>query len=142
MPILPRAALAVILLVSPALAETRVCALPLDPGPAAFRLDSASADRRYGVLVAVPDDLPCPVVRFRVQLAGDRILGQSPPLRPGERAVVRMGQGFAPGAHALVIATAGCPVVPAEVRRVTLAKASPDHGWRWRAAPALLPMPD
>jgi hypothetical protein len=96
---------------------------------AAFLLSSVSGHSRYGILIAAPD-AGCRRVRFRVEDDGAAFLGHTPPLGPGELAVVRMGQGFAPGDHVLTISAEGCATVPAATRRVVLAKLSPDHGWR------------
>jgi hypothetical protein len=94
-----------------------------------YRLTSASETRSYGILIAAPDT-GCRHVRFRVRDATATFLGQTPPLGPGELAVVRMGRGFAQGVHLLTIASEGCQTAPAATRRVTLTKLSPDHGWR------------
>jgi hypothetical protein len=116
-----------------AIGPTSLSADPLAcfaPGcPAGFNLISVSDLGRYGVLIAAPDT-GCRMVRFRVQLAGGDLLGLTPPLGPGELAVVRFGRQFAPGDHALTIAADGCDTRPAATRRVTLTKAGPDHGWR------------
>jgi hypothetical protein len=94
-----------------------------------YRMTSLSATRAYGLLIAAPDT-GCRHVRFRVQDLAAGFLGQTPPLAPGELAVVRMGRGFATGDHVLTIASEGCVARPAATRRVTLTKHSPDHGWR------------
>ena len=109
---------------------------PADPAlcgqtncPHDFQLVSVSAGKSYGLLLAAPKP-GCWKVRFRVETAAHGFLGQTPPLAPGEVAVVRMGRGFAEGPHALSIAAEGCNVAPSVARRVTLAKQSPDHGAR------------
>jgi hypothetical protein len=94
-----------------------------------FQFASTSDERSYGLLIAAPDS-GCRRVRFRVEGAGKAFLGHTPPLGPGELAVVRMGRGFSPGDHSLVIAAEGCATFPAATRRVSFAKPSPDHGWR------------
>jgi hypothetical protein len=94
-----------------------------------YQLTSASDTRRYGILIAAPD-AGCRRVRFRVADERSVPLGQTPPLAPGELAVVRIGRGFAQGVHLLTIDAEGCASGPAATRRVTLAKRSPDHGWR------------
>ena len=102
----------------------------LGPGcPAGFNLISVSDPGRYGVLIVAPDS-GCRRVRFRVQMADGDLLGLTPPLEPGELAVVRFTRQFAPGDHALTIAADGCDTRPAATRRVTLTKTGPDHGWR------------
>lgn len=107
-----------------------------EPGPCKdqpctqeFALESASAERSYGVLIAAPDT-GCLRVRYRVESVEHGFLGHTPPLAPGESAVVRMGNGFAEGVHALTIAPEGCQKSPALARRVLLHKHSPDHAWR------------
>ncbi len=90
---------------------------------------STSEGRSYGLLVAAPD-AGCRHVRFRVQDDNARFLGQSPPLAPGELAVVRIGHGFPQGRNVVTIASVGCDQPPAAIRRVILAKAGPDHSWR------------
>jgi len=96
---------------------------------AEYRLSSDSDRRTYGILIAAPEN-GCPRVRFRVETDASRFLGHTPPLGPGELAVVRLGRGFPRGEHLLSIASEGCDTAPAATRRVILAKASPDHGWR------------
>jgi hypothetical protein len=94
-----------------------------------YSLTSTSEMRSYGVLIAAPDG-GCRFVRFRVERQDAEFLGHTPPLRPGELAVVRMGRGFVEGNHELTISSEGCAARPAATRRVTLAKTAPDHGWR------------
>ena len=89
---------------------------------------SVSDSRSYGLLIAAPE-AGCRHVRFRVDGDGS-ILGQTPPLGPGELAVVRMGRGFPEGENRVTVASVGCDAQPAAWRRVVLAKLSPDHGWR------------
>ena len=88
---------------------------------------SISDTRSYGLLIAAPDT-GCRHVRFRV--VGVTFLGQTPPLAPGELAVVRLGRGFPQGENLVTIASVGCDAHPAATRRVVLAKEAPDHGWR------------
>lgn len=90
---------------------------------------STSDSRSYGILLAAPDS-GCRHVRFRVEGTSSRFLGQSPPLAPGELAVVRMGRGFPQGKNWVTIASVGCDTAPAAIRRVILAKTGPDHSWR------------
>lgn len=90
---------------------------------------STSEGRNYGLLVAAPD-AGCRHVRFRVHGTNARVLGQSPPLAPGELAVVRMGRGFPQGQNWVTIASVGCGKPPSAIRRVILAKVGPDHSWR------------
>ena len=89
---------------------------------------SVSDNRSYGILFAAPES-GCRHVRFRVEGEGS-LLGQTPPLAPGELAVVRMGRGFPAGENEVTVASVGCDAQPAAWRRVVLAKLSPDHGWR------------
>jgi hypothetical protein len=89
---------------------------------------SVSDSRSYGILIAAPEGR-CRHVRFRVEGEGN-LLGQTPPLAPGELAVVRMGRGFPAGDNLVTVASVGCDVQPAAWRRVVLAKLAPDHGWR------------
>lgn len=89
---------------------------------------SVSDTRSYGLLLAAPET-GCRHVRFRVEGQGS-FLGQTPPLGPGELAVVRLGHGFPEGENRVTVASVGCAVQPAAWRRVVLAKRSPDHGWR------------
>lgn len=97
--------------------------------PSGFSLASVSASRSYGVLLAAPE-AGCAPVRYRVESATGGYLGQSGPVGPGGVALVRVGAGFATGAHELQIATLGCVAPPAQTRQVSFRKASPDHGWR------------
>jgi hypothetical protein len=97
--------------------------------PFSVNLRSASDRGLYGLLIAAPDS-GCWRVRFRVETDAGSFLGQTPPLSAGELAVVRFGQHFSQGDHALTIASDGCETQPAATRLVTLRKSSPDHGWR------------
>ena len=92
------------------------------------RFASVSDNRSYGILIAAPES-GCRHVRFRIEGDG-RVLGQTPPLAPGELAVIRMGRGFPAGENQVTVASVGCDAQPAAWRRVVLAKLSPDHGWR------------
>ncbi|HLQ19853.1 MAG TPA: hypothetical protein VK146_12825 [Tabrizicola sp.] len=108
----------------------------LDRGcPTAVSFASASDSRSYGLLIAAPES-GCARVRFRVQGA-ESFLGQTPPLAPGELAVVRLGRGFPEGRNEVQVAAVGCDRPPAATRQVVLAKLSPDHGWRAIRAMAL-----
>lgn len=122
---LPVAGLVVALL-SPASAKPPVC--DRTSCAVALSFSSVSEERSYGILIAAPDQ-GCRHVRFRVE-GGGRFLGQTPPLGPGELAVVRLGTGFATGKTRLLIAPVGCNQPPAAALRVVLAKVAPDHGWR------------
>ena len=97
--------------------------------PTAVRFLSVSQSRIYGLLIAAPDS-GCRHVRFRVEGAGAVFLGHTPPLSPGELAVVRLGPGFPAGENQVTVASVGCDAPPAATRRVVLAKLAPDHGWR------------
>jgi hypothetical protein len=97
--------------------------------PVAVSFASVSDSRSYGLLIAAPDT-GCRHVRFRVEGAGKVFLGHTPPLSPGELAVVRLGRGFPAGENLVTLASVGCDAPPAATRRVVLAKMSPDHGWR------------
>jgi hypothetical protein len=94
-----------------------------------FHLTSVSETKSYGLLLAAPAQ-GCARVRFRVETLARVFLGHTPALAPGELAIVRIGHGFAEGGTELLIAAEGCPSPPALMRRVTLAKRSPDHGAR------------
>jgi hypothetical protein len=100
-----------------------------DDCPTSVRFLSVSDTRNYGLLIAAPET-GCRHVRFRVENAAETFLGHTPPLAPGELAVVPMGRGFSAGEHFLTVASLGCKTHPAATRRVTLAKHAPDHGWR------------
>lgn len=90
---------------------------------------STSASRSYGLLVAAPE-AGCDRVRYRIEDDKAGTLGQSPPLAPGELAVIRLGRGFPQGEIRVTIASIGCDVPPAEARRVILANDGHDHSWR------------
>ncbi|MFN7224339.1 MAG: hypothetical protein ACK4MS_09995 [Paracoccaceae bacterium] len=98
--------------------------------PYAYTLTSASPGRSYGVLVALAQDAPCEVVRFRVRSDDRPNLGTTPPLVPGQLAVLRLGKGFDAGEHALLIESSGCAVHPSQTRRVILNRLGHDHSWR------------
>jgi len=113
-------------------------ALAADPCPNGgcrqiFPLASVSAHKSYGLLLRAPET-GCARVRFRVETAASGFLGHTPALAPGEVFIVRIGRGFAEGQTLLRIVAEGCVTPPALVRRVTFAKASPDHGARAAAA--------
>jgi hypothetical protein len=95
----------------------------------AFTLQSVSATKSYALLLAAPE-AGCRHVRFTVSSVSGGLLGQTTALSPGELGLVRIGRGFAAGPTDLVIAANGCKLPPTMVRRVTLAKTSPDHGAR------------
>jgi hypothetical protein len=119
------------------LSASRLCA---DPCPKTgcrqvFPLASVSEATIYGLLLAAPDK-GCVRVRFRVETVERGFLGHTPALGPGEVSVVRIGHGFAEGQTLLRIVAEGCATAPALVRRVTLAKRSPDHGARSTAVVA------
>lgn len=97
--------------------------------PRDFPLTSVSDRARYGLLIASPDAVPCSAVQFIIR-DGAGVIGRTQALQAGEVQVVRIGQGFAAGEHALQIAASGCPVQSVAVRMVRLGKPSPDHGWR------------
>ncbi|MES2146102.1 MAG: hypothetical protein V4516_17535 [Pseudomonadota bacterium] len=92
-----------------------------------YILAATTEAHSYGLWLAAPK-AGCRTVRYVVTAEGTR-LGFSGPLAPGEGAVVRIGQGFAAGRHALAITAYGCTRPPAATRRVRLAKPSPDHSW-------------
>jgi hypothetical protein len=92
-----------------------------------FVLTSASPGTSYGVLVAAPQ-ADCAAARVVVRAAGRS--WRSSTLAPGEQAVIRLGRGFEPGAHPATVEVLGCDQPARALRRVTLAKSSPDHGWR------------
>jgi hypothetical protein len=112
---------------SPVFADTLPCRG--ERCPQVFTLISVSEAKSYALLLEAPAG-DCRRVRYSIRTASARFLGHTPPLGPGEVAVVRMGRGFAEGDHDLTIAADGCSAQPLTTRRVTLAKTSPDHGWR------------
>jgi hypothetical protein len=97
--------------------------------PTSVRFSSVSDSRSYGLLIAAPES-GCRHVRFRVEDDRSGFLGQSPPLKPGELAVIRLGHGFPKGENQVTVASVGCETPPAATRRVTFNKTGPDHGWR------------
>lgn len=123
---MPLLAAGLILALSPSLRAEESCMR--GDCPTHVRFTSHSESRSYGLLITAPDD-GCRRVRFRVEVRGRRV-GQTPALGPGERAVVGIGRGFPEGLTEVVVVAVGCRAAPAAIRRVTLAKVSPDHGWR------------
>lgn len=97
--------------------------------PNEVRIASVADHKVYGLLLGAPD-AGCRRVRYRVETEGRVLLGKTPVLGAGEIAVVRLGNGFHPGSHTLIVTAEGCGSAPRLSRSVTLAKASPDHGWR------------
>jgi hypothetical protein len=103
------------------------------------RIASVDEHKVYGLLLGAPR-AGCRHVRYRVETAGQRLLGKTPVLAAGEVAVVRIGNGYTEGAHVFLVSAEGCARAPRLSRRVTLRKASPDHGWR-AALEQALPKP-
>ncbi|MGL5009141.1 MAG: hypothetical protein ACRC6I_04620 [Paracoccaceae bacterium] len=99
-------------------------------GPVAFTLSSVSSTARYGVLVQTAATPDCTTVQFVIADGAAGVVGQTMALQPGAVQVVRIGAGYAEGEHALRVTASGCQAQPAVLRRVTLGKRSPDHGWR------------
>lgn len=97
--------------------------------PTAVQFHSVSEGRSYGLLIAAPES-GCRHVRFRVMGRDAVFLGNTPPLAPGELAVVRMGMGFPAGENQVTVDSVGCNSPPSATRRVVLMKDAPDHGWR------------
>jgi hypothetical protein len=97
--------------------------------PVEVLIASVAEDKVYGLLIGAPK-VECARVRYRVETVGLRLLGKTPALAAGEVAVVRIGNGYAPGAHVLLVSAEGCATAPHLSRQVTLRKVSPDHGWR------------
>jgi hypothetical protein len=102
-----------------------------------FRIGSVADEKVYGLLIS-NSETGCRTVRYRVETAGRVLLGKTPALAAGDVAVVRIGSGFQPGAHTLVVTAKGCTKPSPIFRQVTLRKASPDHGWRAALANATL----
>ena len=127
----------VLLCATPVLSQPQTCSGWGNCPAFTYTLQSLSLAKSYGVLVVVPKEAKCDVVRFRVHGTGRRNLGTTPPLLPGQVAVLRMGRGFAPGEHDLLIESSGCALHPSEARRVILGRASHDHSWRVPAASVL-----
>jgi hypothetical protein len=121
--------LAGLVLACPQSVQSDEAACPIHGCPTTVSFASISDSRAYGLLIAAPDS-DCRHVRFRVEGEGAAFLGHTPPLAPGELAVVRLGHGFPAGENRVTIASEGCDAHPAALRRVVLEKASPDHGWR------------
>jgi hypothetical protein len=93
------------------------------------RISSITEETVYGLLIGAPE-VGCRLVRYQVETAGRELLGKTPVLAAGEMGVVRIGNGFQPGDHTLLVTAEGCTGPLALLRQVTLRKASPDHGWR------------
>ncbi len=102
-----------------------------DPG---WTFHSVSDQRSYAIYMVAGGDAGCNLVRYRVT-DGRRMLAETHLVAPGEAVVVRIGSGFAQGAHNLKIRAIGCPQPPALARRIALGKRSPDHGWRAGVGP-------
>lgn len=110
-----------------AFSEPRSCDRPVCPSE--VRIASVADYKVYGLLIGAPD-AGCGRVRYRVETEGRVLLGKTPALAAGEVEVVRLGNGFRPGAHTLIVTAEGCGRAPGLSRSVTLGKLSPDHGWR------------
>ncbi len=95
-----------------------------------YRLSASAESQRYGIWLVAPVE-GCRKVRY-VVASGRGRLGLSPTLQSGQGVVIHIGKGFAFGEHALAITGFGCDGPPAEVRRVLLGKASPDHSWLFK----------
>jgi hypothetical protein len=114
-----RAALSGLLTFSPAFAAR---------ADAVLLMASGGMPKSYGVLVEAPPS-DCAHARFVVS-EGRQVLGHTPPLAPGDRAVVRMGARFDEGTHVLTVRATGCQAGTPALSRVVLGKRGPDHGWR------------
>lgn len=121
--------LASLVLAAPALAEDDAVGCAPAGCAMSVSFDSSSERHSYGLLLAAPMS-GCLRVRFRVTHVHAGFLGQSPPLAPGQLAVVRLGRGFPQGENRVTVASVGCDAPPAETRRVILANTGPDHSWR------------
>jgi hypothetical protein len=106
----------------------------IEPCHHVVQFASVAEEKSYGLLLRAPND-GCRRARYRVETTGEALLGKTPALAAGEMAVVRIGRGFHPGVHDIVVIAEGCSKAPDLMRRVTFSKASPDYGWR--AAPVL-----
>jgi hypothetical protein len=124
-----------LLLAGRATAEPQTC----DPSICAYTvlLASVADEKVYGLLIS-NSETGCRMVRYRVETAGRVLLGKTPALAVGDVAMVRIGNGFQPGAHTLLVTAEGCTKPSPFFRQVTLRKASPDHGWRAALANAAL----
>lgn len=86
---------------------------------------SSSETQNYGLyLVAAPTD--CPATRFLV--LGEGVQAVSVALKPGESALLPLGQGFTAGEHGLQVSPIGCDAAIDSLRLVTMNRASPGHG--------------
>ena len=121
--------MASLLLAAPVLAEGESVGCKQTGCATTVTFSSFSERRSYGLLVAAPD-ADCPRVRFRVEHERSGFLGQSPPLAPGQLAVVRLGRGFPQGENRVTVASIGCNAPPVAIGRVILANTGPDHSWR------------
>ena len=101
------------------------------------RISSIAEDKVYGLLIGAPES-GCRLVRYRVETVGRVLLGKTPVLAAGDVAIVRIGNGFRPGTHTLLVTAEGCSKSFQLFRQVTLRKASPDHGWRAARAKSTL----
>jgi hypothetical protein len=95
-----------------------------------FVLHSASDANSYGMLATLPADAPCAVARIVALDMQNRRFGETDLLVPGAQGRIRLGQGFDAGLHPVRLMVSGCIARPIAVRRITMNKASPDHGWR------------
>jgi hypothetical protein len=116
-------------------AEPRTCHRAICPS--LVPIASVAEHKVYGLLISAPK-AGCRLVRYRIETEGLELLGRTPALAAGEVAVVRVGNGFQPGSHTMVVTAEGCTKSPGFFRQVTLRKASPDHGWRAAMAAAAL----
>lgn len=104
-----------------------------------FLLRSWSDLSLHGLVVQAPEGAAaCRAVRFGVW-QGQRLVGRTPTLGPGDLAVVRLGRGFGPGNHLLAIRSMGCLAAPVRPRRISLSTPWPDHGWRASVALSAAP---
>jgi hypothetical protein len=123
------AILALVSLCYPVAAQEARCAAT-GCNTAIYIMRSASDSSVYGMLATLPADAPCVVGRIVAVDMQDRHLGESGLLSPGEQGRIRLGHGFVAGLHPMRLFVSGCAAQPAQMRRITLNKASPDHGWR------------
>jgi hypothetical protein len=89
---------------------------------------NASAGARYGLVLTTPPPAVCQAARVHVSWAGPGPAAAQESLPGGETRVLRLGQGFAAGPHALRVQVLGCAGT-SHLRLVRLGRPGPGHGW-------------
>lgn len=97
-------------------------------GSTKVALTLAPAQTQQGIVIEMPDQMPCDQVRFR--LSGGARPVVSLPLLAGQLAVLRIPAAALPAGATITLQALGCAVRPNLVFQLRLRAASPSHAAR------------